>query len=1573
MPHVTDLHLTPREFQGLTSAEALAAFLTALGYDTGRRKSLTSESIGLSGDSAAPIRAIEVLSEDAEGFMRVVFVQLRSLTAKSRYDLARVLGKSNVDHLLILTRDFSVLEFVLLDKRRHELRGPVAGQRIQVVPLVVAVDRKAPGSRELRTIRRFTWTCRDGLEQFDKLRSVFEAAAFAEDYFCNRALFADHFLLSRLRDDSAWRENPTEPFHQTKSLLDGARQRWLGKGEEEARRELFEPLLKMLGFTASASKPADKNSTTPDYLLLDDSGHKISAAFVYAWDRWLDGPDFQLGQPTADENPGAAVVTALEEDVADWIIVTNGRQWRLYSKQAHSRATNFYEVDLTEALIASGDTDPNEAFRYWWLFFRAAAFQPVGEGQRCWLDAVATGSRDYAKELGERLKKRVFEEIFPHLAQGFLEDRKSRLGAKGRPSEDELAETFEATLTLLYRLLFLLYAEARDLLPIREAPYRAASLKKLKEEIAAAAGIAESEVSVRLHKAYSSSEIGFYDRLQALFTAMDRGNPMLNVPTYNGGLFITTPARPSAEAKADDREARIARYLLEHKVPDRYLALAIDHLARDPDDKTFSLVPIDYKSLEVRHLGSIYEGLLEFKLKIADEDLTTQTDKKAEKYIPLAQAKLKAGGKRKAAEAKVVVAKGRAYLSNDKAERKASGSYYTPDPIVEYIVQQTVGPVLNEKLEALRDEFRKVRKTFDNEVQKATAYPVKKPSGETWEPREFAAEKTYTNCRELVEHLFEFRTLDPAMGSGHFLVETVDHITDRLLTFLNQFPVNPVTFMLQRTRRNILEALTEQGVTVDPDKLTDINLLKRHVLKRCIYGVDLNPMAVELAKVSLWLDAFTLGAPLSFLDHHLRCGNSLIGATFKDLAGATKGKLFGIDYEPLLRAIRDVIQVNQRADATAAEAKQSASDYTHARDELSGYQIVLDLLVARQFGYPKAPGLLEHGQDLDLSSRSRFLASLDDLDELKLVNLVTDLARQSDRRFFHWEIEFPEVFFGFADANERQLRHKNEIAAGTAGFDCVVGNPPYVRQETIKPLKEYLKTAYSTFDSTNDLYVYFQEQEVRSLRASGRMAMIVANKWMRAGYGERLRDFLARTARPLEVVDFGHSPIFPDADTFPCIVLVERRACPIAHGAALPSTEHMAAASVPREHWNDRMDLGRFVANRRQSIPTVLLRNEGWSLEDPRVQALLEKIRNTGIPLKDYCDGSIYRGPVTGFNDAFFIDEATRGRLIKEDKRSAEIIKPLLRGRDIDRWRPRVSGLYLIFARRGIEIDRYPAIKRHLSQFRQQLELRPIDWVEAKQGKWPGRKPGDYPWYELQTTGAESERLLLHPRIVYQVILYHSFFAYLEGDAIPNDKVFAIAGDHCLLGVLNSHVMWWFLTRHLPHMKDEALATQGFIMEDVRVSMGDSALEAQIRSVVGTLVKLADELHDWEKTAVSSAVASFDLEDADRRLLTWLGLPPQTFLQRINNVASDRKRSVKSVAELAKFQHEARSEQVELLNRKLELERQVATLVEDAYGLTAEERQLLRATRPVRDPLDVLEAKIRGSAVEEAEIEDPET
>ena len=280
-------------------------------------------------------------------------------------------------------------------------------------------------------------------------------------------MFADHYLNTRLQESPAWAESPNAAFAAVRGLLADARERLSGKGEAVARKELIEPLWKALGFKHVGAKGDKGAGPTPDYILKDAGGNPLTAALVYQWDRWLDGPD-PADQQTPDENPGASVVSILERGDAEWVIVTNGRLWRLYSRRAHSRSTNFYEVDLAESLVASGETDPGEAFRYWWLFFRPQAFAAVPGGAadvKCWLDNVTAGSREYAKQVEQRLKRRVFEHIVPHLAMGFLTDRRTRLGIAAAPTEVELEEIREGCLTLLYRLLFLLYAETATSCP----------------------------------------------------------------------------------------------------------------------------------------------------------------------------------------------------------------------------------------------------------------------------------------------------------------------------------------------------------------------------------------------------------------------------------------------------------------------------------------------------------------------------------------------------------------------------------------------------------------------------------------------------------------------------------------------------------------------------------------------------------------------------------------------------------------------------------------------------------------------------------------------------------------------------------------------------------------------------------------------------------------------------------------------------------------------------------------------------------------------------------------------------
>jgi len=349
---------------------------------------------------------------------------------------------------------------------------------------------------------------------------------------------------------------------------------------------------------------------------------------------------------------------------------------------------------------------------------------------------------------------------------------------------------------------------------------------------------------------------------------------------------------------------------------------------------------------------------------------------------------------------------------------------------------------LKEKLEALRPKLRDVekrRKAFDDR-QKALLHGGLKPEPE---------EKKKLIGRELVGEVFNIRVLDPAMGSGHFLVQAVDFITDKMLDFLNAFPVNPVRNFLEGTRETILKEMEGQGITIDSGRLTDVNLLKRHVLKRCIYGVDLNPMAVELAKVSLWLDCFTLGAPLSFLDHHLRCGNSLIGVTVDEVREAIEEKqmkIFGSQFTGLMLATDLMRQVGELPDVTSRDVLESRKKYKKATDALAPFKRILDVYISRWFGNDlPSKGRKKPGYDptKELLQNREADAWLKDHKNAKLADWARDIANMavkasSEKRFFHWELEFPEVFYGPRFGTERVIERLEE-----SGFDAVVGNPPY--------------------------------------------------------------------------------------------------------------------------------------------------------------------------------------------------------------------------------------------------------------------------------------------------------------------------------------------------------------------------------------------------------------------------------------------------------------------------------------------------------------------------------------------------
>ena len=1160
----TDKELTRADIQALANRDSIVSFFAKLGYSTDIRVTQTCAAMGITAESLQhQIKHIErvAIKEGGAEPLDVYLIELASVTMVATQGLARALRNRVGNYLLVLTDDYDRIDFVLLERSLPSAsKSPLTTKQVVIRPRILTVNRREPTQIQLRVLKRFSCTEVDSDAQYEKLLSAYSVAEWSEPLFNNRALFSDYYLNERLPERLEWQEQPEGVYQSLRQLVANTHRRLSSSNGGNTQETLIEPALSSLGFKVISTDSFRhcyrlSTSTNPDTF--------VALCLAYTWNRNLDGCDETRDTESPDENPGARVVNLLESGEAPWVIVTNGKLWRLYSARAHSRATNYYEIDLDETLAMG---DPSWAFRYFWLFFRAPAFTPcdiMRYGQRrslSFLDELIENSEDYAKGLGERLKDRVFEEIFPHFAKGFIEYLRSQppitgayqsalfplaqqLALKKEPNETFRRQVFQGTLTFLYRLLFLLYAESRGLLPVKEERgYWEQSISRMKEEIASKAGRIVDEAPQKLAKAYGDQSTTLYERLLKLFGYIDQGSREMNLPLYNGGLFISQP-------NPDDKtpEAENARFLIGNKIPDRYLALGLDRLTRDEDPKRHDLVFIDYKSLGVRQLGSIYEGLLEFKIRIAPEKMAVVQGKKTEEVIPYSEAvktrrKILTKGRGKDAEERVY-RPGQVYLENDRRERKATGSYYTPDHIVKYIVQHTIGPVLEEKFERLRSIFREAQQAYRDAVQRAEAF--RKQGMKPDDPAKVA--NTY---RHLVDELFDLRVLDPAMGSGHFLVEAVDFVCDRILGqkegFLQAFPWNPVTAFLQETRQAVLAEMERQNVTIDASRLTDINLLKRHILKRCVYGVDLNPMAVELAKVSLWLDCFTLGAPLSFLNHHLKCGNSLIGTTVQEveseLAAQKRGHvgdMFGGPFQGLLSATALVEELRRLPDATIEQAERSHALYDQFEQSMAPYKAALDIWLSRYFGNKLAQEYLTLvGQNYVEEIRSGGKGLSPQYREV----IIKAVEISKEKRFFHWDLEFPEAFI---DLERNTWKPKDK-----QGFDAVFGNPPWlsysgrqrvsISSEVIHYYKQLFFCAMGGWLSTQTLFL---ERSVNLLRQKGYLGLIVPAQISDLQSFDKIRLYLSNNGSLEEPCPYHGEDAF-EGVTEPSITVVFSRGAP---------------------------------------------------------------------------------------------------------------------------------------------------------------------------------------------------------------------------------------------------------------------------------------------------------------------------------------------------------------------------------------------------------------------------------------------
>ena len=1262
----------------------------------------------------------------------------------------------------------------------------------------------------------------------------------------NQRLFSDHYLDHILPEH--W-EILRDEASQVMMGLQSIYAKFTPNANNEAQTEddWIKPVLRVIGHIFEVQTPLKVPDGTqrPDYIFYrdntalamnknkvvdaDDLQHgALAVGDAKSWERPLDKAlrgDSKGSDPFNNKNPSFQIFFYMLYSGLPWGILTNGRQWRLYQIQTAHKLEVFYEVDLP-ALLEANDV---EAFLYFYAFFRRGAFDPGPLS----LDSILNSSTEYAQGLSDSLREQVYDAL-RYVAQGFLEYTDNGLAH----SPETYKLIYDNALILLYRMLFILYAEARGLLPLLDnTGYRRVySLDAIKRDVVS-----------QLQEGLILPNSGLiWTRLKELFKIINQGSPPLTVTTFNGGLF--DPERHP---------------FLEHYIAgDLSLCRAIDKLARV--NSQF----IDYRDLAERHLGTIYEGLLEeYALHVATEPMVEL--RSSSKIVP-AQGILK---KNIAAEFRP----GEVYLVTDRGERKKTGSYYTPDFIVKYMVD-----------EALRSVLEAV--VHDGQTD-----------------------------AERIQAVLALNILDPSMGSGHFLVEVTEYIA---------------------------RYLVELGVQPEDTEEVDLTYWKRRVAQQCIYGVDLNPLAVELAKLSLWLITTAKDRPLSFLDHHLRTGNSLIGSWLSDVAagqhpGAKQGQkrakqaveaqkeagqlafsIFDDEFrQTTSSALDSIAAIEHNPGVTIEDVKAQEAAYEELRQRFSEKYLYLANLGAALYYDLEIYGdvwrpLLDYalGKAAIHTQSQQFEAWLDEA-----------MALANKKHFFHWELEFPNIFF---DSQGQPLGER-------AGFDVVISNPPYVRQEQLSADKPFFQEHYEIYHGVADLFVYFFAQGLRLLRKDGRLAYISSNTWLYANYGTPLRQYLRTQTTVETLIDLGNNYVFADApDLSPAIQVVRK---------TLPAEQYVTQAAIFAK--------GENVTTFQEQLPSKLFAlsihdqpDTGWRLASNASRALLTKLMTIGRPLSDVVEGHMYRGVLTGLNEAFIIDQTTRDRLVNDDPACASVIKPVLRGEDLRPWYQENEGRWLIFARRGIDIKAYPTVQAYLQQFREQLEPRPSNWDDNR--PWPGRKPGPYKWYELQDI-TEYYEAFEKPKILWPDIARKPRFCWGEpGIYIGNTGYCMPTNSYPLLGILASRTLWYVLSRISQPLGERAGALVYRLIKQYMERLPIPPLIDTERNRIG---KLAQQLTNtakqrYEVRQKTTHRVENDLGNSqaklNQRLTMWWELSFKKFREELVKVFK-RDIPLQDRDDWEALLKERAAEIGRLTDEIVRLETELNEAVYEAFGLDDEERMLI--------------------------------
>jgi hypothetical protein len=764
---------------------------------------------------------------------------------------------------------------------------------------------------------------------------------------------------------------------------------------------------------------------------LKSAGHNNYSKYCYLYDRFPLDKKVSCLYFTAAYNsidatqkgnfPAFELIRLLKKENLEWGILTDGSIWRLYSTLSPLPYENYLEIDFEEFR--------EENFRIFWQLFSLNLFIP-DENDVTPLERYIEESEKEAAVIETHIRKNI-DEILENICFGFL----SFAGKDKHPLSDADKQLyFENAVYLLFRLLFVSYAESRNLLPVENPAYQKISLNSLMEKAGHArkAGLADPE------------GVSLWDLFRDLCIAIEFGQSDLEIPEYDGGLF------DSAERPFLDDPG--------NKLKNMYFSTVLYRLGYL--EKGRRVIKIQYKDLSVRSLGSLYEGILEYKLFIAEQDMVFR----GKKIIPVA----KAGKITKNAR---VIYKGHVYFSQDAEKRHDTGAYYTPEDVVNYMVQNSVRLGLEERWMEFLPEIGK----YEIEIRNAVTQDIQKG----------LLKKADREILAFIEkRLLTFKVMDPAMGSGHFLVNalnTIAHFIIEVLQTQVQISDGPVK---HAKNADTTEWPLVQHHNVDID--SSPALWRRRVVEKCIFGIDINPLSVELAKLSLWIASADAGKPLTFLNHHLKCGDSVMGVRLQDMLTYPQKKKS--DKEPgLWDSINKKIiaKIKNKFQRLLSSDSDEIRDILSKKDEYEEIQAdpflnhlkdmaTLWLIISFDLHGPKKRDLFADKNN-PLPDEKTYFKLLEQAQRVEseeewigilgqsLYNRIKAFHQSKD--VFHWEAEFPEIIDN--------------------GFETVVGNPPYVDVKEA----DFRGVALHSLKSRN-LYAYIPERGFAHLKKNHYLSFI---------------------------------------------------------------------------------------------------------------------------------------------------------------------------------------------------------------------------------------------------------------------------------------------------------------------------------------------------------------------------------------------------------------------------------------------------------------------------------------------------